>query len=269
MRPGPWIARSVIGANLVLLASCAGAPAPGTSLPTFPESSAQSASAIRPPPATTASSRRLHADPPRGRARRGFGHAVGQRRRPHRPSACPRRRSAASNAWTARTAAPQRRARTAASGCSRSTPPPTRHPPPPVRSGSSTPRARTERTTTRPSAVRPGCSSSVPKRRCSPSNTGRHRHDRAAEPVRCRRGAHPASHARRPRAAGAADDASVALSPTPTPTAPPGPVGQSADRPPVAWSRAASRAHRGHRVGQVDGRRAGWSSAVPCSSTPT
>jgi hypothetical protein len=46
VRPGPWIARSVIGANLVLLASCGGAPAPGTSLPTFPESSAQSASAI-------------------------------------------------------------------------------------------------------------------------------------------------------------------------------------------------------------------------------
>ena len=188
-----------------------------------PRSSAQSASAIAAGPRRRRRSRRLHADPPRGELVAVLRACRWTAPSSARPSACPRRRSAASNAWTARTAAPQRRARTAASGCSRSTPPPTRHPPPPVRSGSSTPRVRTERTTTRPWVVRPGCSSSVPKRRCSPSNTG-------PAPSRSSCPSHPLPPGSTP-ASMLVDLArrvlptmpGVALSPTPTPTAPPGP----------------------------------------------
>jgi hypothetical protein len=46
VRRGFWIVRSVIGASLLLLTGCAGAPVPGTSLPTFAESNASSASAV-------------------------------------------------------------------------------------------------------------------------------------------------------------------------------------------------------------------------------
>jgi hypothetical protein len=45
VRRGPWLARPLIGAMLILLVSCAGPSVPGPSLPTFPASDAASASA--------------------------------------------------------------------------------------------------------------------------------------------------------------------------------------------------------------------------------
>ena len=45
MRRGPWLARPLIGAILALLVGCSAAPVPGPSLPTFPASDDGSASA--------------------------------------------------------------------------------------------------------------------------------------------------------------------------------------------------------------------------------
>ena len=46
MRRVPWIVRPVIGASLALLTSCASAPPPGPSVPTFAESGAVSSSTV-------------------------------------------------------------------------------------------------------------------------------------------------------------------------------------------------------------------------------
>lgn len=45
MRRGPWLVRPAVGALLVVLAGCSGAPVPGPGLPTFPGSGGGSASA--------------------------------------------------------------------------------------------------------------------------------------------------------------------------------------------------------------------------------
>ena len=90
--------------------------------------------------------------------------------------------------------------------CSRSTRPPTRRPPPPARSGCSTPRARTARTATSRSAAPPGVLVERPGETLLAVQYGSGTVTLVLPDRPLPAGSTPDGHARRPRAAGAADD---------------------------------------------------------------